>query len=202
MDLCLPLALVRAAVGLVVPVLHRLLQRDLGIDGVWGPFVRRIPGQNEGHALALVHGELADRPHVLAAVLDGGPEAEPGRTGHRDPSVVDAAHPGDRRAVVESNYELRAHLYLTAQSLDDAHDVWRTSARGHEVDQPHRAGVGLPVRLEDEGPGSVAAARLPEVGAWRDEPAAVLGCAEQGGEAGAGIEPRKTGPIDGAVASD
>ena len=84
MDLLLPVALVDALVGPLVPVVHRVLQRVLRVDrGRW-TLVRRVPGQDEGDALALTNGELADGAHVLAAVLDRSPETERVRSGNRD----------------------------------------------------------------------------------------------------------------------
>ena len=54
-----------------------------------------------------------------------------------DARVVDPAHPGHDRAVVEADHELRAHRHLAVEPLDDADDVGRVAARRHEVDRAH-----------------------------------------------------------------
>ena len=111
-------------------------------------------------------------------MLDRCSEGEAVGAGDGDPPVVDAPNPRDRRAVVEADDELRAHVHLAPQAFDDAHDVRRLAAGRHEVDQADRAGIGLPVRLEDERAWPVAATCLPRIAAGRDDPPAVIGRSE------------------------
>src|SRR5205807_6467285 len=107
-------------------------------------------------------------------------EAEAVGAGDGDAPVVDSPHPRDRRAVVEADHELRAHLDLSAQPLDYADDVGRYATRRHEVDQTHGAAIRLPLGLEHERARPVATAGLPGVAPRRDDPAAVLLGPEQG----------------------
>ena len=109
-----------------------------------------------------VHGELAERAQVLAAMLDGRAEAErrPGPATAMRPSA-DPPDPGDRAAVVEADDELGEHLDVAAQPFDDAHDVRRLSARWHEVDHAHGAGVRFPLGLQDERARAIAGACPP-----------------------------------------
>ena len=148
------------------------------------------------------HRELSDRAHVLAAVLDRCAEGQRVRAGDRDAGVRDPPHPGNRPAVVEANDELGDHVDVAAHALDDAHDVRRFPTRRHEVQHANRARVRLPFRFEHERAGAVAAAALPCVTARRDDPAAMVGVTEDGGEARAGVEARKARPVDRAVTAD
>ena len=76
------------------------------------------------------------------------------------------------------------------------------AARRHEVDDADDAVVGRPRRLEDERVVAVAPLRSPRRVVGREQPAAVLGRAEERGEAGAGVEAREAEPVDRAVAAD
>ena len=63
--------------------------------------------------------------------------------------------------------------------------------------------VGLELGLEDQRAVAVAARDVRRHRAGRrEQPAAVLGVAEQRGEAGAGVEPRQAQPVDRPVAAD
>ena len=62
--------------------------------------------------------------------------------------------------------------------------------------------IGLPFGFEHERVWAVAAAALPGINARSDDPAAMVGVTENGGEAGAGVEARKARPVDRAVTSD
>ena len=128
--------------------------------------------------------------------------AERVRAGDGDPRVVDAPHPGHDRAVVEPDHELGAHRHLAVEPLDDADDVGRLAARRHEVDRPHRARVRLEDRLEDQRVVAVAARRAADLVPGREQPAAVIGRAEQRREARARVEAREAAPVDRPVAAD
>ena len=100
--------------------------------------VRRVPGQDERHALALRDRELG-RPCVRSSPsrLDRRAEAQRVRAGDRPTSAaVDAADPRDDRAVVEADDELHPH-----RRRDRARpSTIRTRsgarlARRHEVDE-------------------------------------------------------------------
>ena len=149
-DLFAPPPFVGASISPVVPVVRRLLQRVFGVDAPRRMLVRRVPRQNEGDSFSLADRELADSAHVLAAVLDRSAEAESVWTSDGDAAVLDPPYPRHCQAVVEADDELGGHLDLAADALDDPDDVRRLPARGHEVDQPHRACFCLPLGLEDQ----------------------------------------------------
>ena len=111
-------------------------------------------------------------------------------------------HPRHDRAVVEPDHELGAHRDFPADALDQTHDVRIEAARGHAVGEAHDAGCGLELGFEHQRAVAVPPSRLLHRLARRDQPAAVLGRAEQGGKAGPRIETGQTEPVDGAVASD
>src|SRR4029453_4546920 len=71
----------------------------------------------------------------------------------------------------------------------------------HEVDQDDFAVVGGERGLEDQGAGLIATLDAHVAGGWGDLPAAVLLGAEQGGEAGIGIEGGPAQPVDRAPAT-
>ena len=110
--------------------------------------------------------------------------------------------PWNDAAVAEADRQLGAELDTALHALDDAHHVGRPAARRHEVEYPRdRAVLRLPRGLEDE--------RIVEVATGvrgrnrrSEEPAAVLGVAEEGGEAGSGVEAGEAEPVDGAAAVD
>src|SRR4029077_699968 len=112
-------------------------KRLLGIDRLGHVLVRWEPREDEGNALTLVDEDLRDRPHVLAACLDGGPEAEgvgPGE-GHAGVLLMrPLAHPGDDRPVVEADRYLGTEVDAPFDALDDAHEIRGLATRRHEVD--------------------------------------------------------------------
>ena len=177
-------------------------ERHFGVDARGLGIVRRVPREREGHALALLDRELGDRPHVLAAGVRRGAKAERIRPRDRLPRVVDASNPRDDVAVVEADHELRPHRHLPPHSLDDSNHVGRLAARRHEVDDGRRAGVGLEDSFEDEGAVAVGPPAGADVPGGGEQPAAVVGSAQQGGEAGAGVEAGEAEPIDRPAALD
>ena len=84
------------------------------------------------------------------------------------------------------------------EALDDPHDVGRAPARRHEVDRPHRC----PRRSRRPTRGSACRAgsggSSADRRAGRQEPAPVLGPAQERREAGARVEPREAAPVDRA----
>ena len=151
--------------------------------------MRGEPREDEGDALALVDRELGDRAHVLAARVRRRAEAERIRACEGDARVFlvrSLAHPGDDATIVEAHRQLGPEMDAALDALDDAHDVGCLTPRRHEVqDARYRAVLRLPGRLEDERVVEVAA-RVRRRRRRGDEPAAVVGLAEECGEAGAG----------------
>ena len=82
------------------------------------------------------------------------------------------------------------------------HDVGRVAARRHEIDQVDDAVGGFEPRLQDQRVVPIAARGAGDFARRRDQPAAMLVGAEQGGKAGVGIEGRPAQPVDRAVAAD
>src|ERR1043165_9491497 len=71
----------------------------------------------------------------------------------------------------------------------------------HEVDQRDFAALRRKDRLQNERSRTIAALDSRR-GFGRDQRSSVLGCAQQGCEAGAGIETRETKPVDRAIVAD
>src|SRR3546814_5018453 len=126
------------------------------------------------------------------------------RPSHRMRAEILALEPGRGAAITEPQHELAMHPHSPAVAANEAHDidVLLVAGERHEVDQSHRAFIGLEGRLEDCCARPVAAGdgRLPAC--RRDAPEAVLGRAEQSREAGVGIEPWQAEPVDRAIARD
>ena len=76
-------------------------------------------------------------------------------------------------------------------TFDDAHDVGLGATGWHEVDEAHRAFIGVPLGFEDQRVAPVAAARRPAAAGGRDLPASRFAVVEQRGETGRGVEPRQ-----------
>src|SRR5690606_40600536 len=74
--------------------------------------------------------------------------------------------------------------------------------RRHEVDHPDGAGGGVPLALQDERVGPVAAPVGHRPAGRAEPPVAVAVVAEQTGEAGGGVEPGQAEPVDGTVPAD
>ena len=83
-------------------------------------------------------------------------------------------HPRHDRAVVEADDELGAHLDAPLEPLDDPHEVGSAVAQRHEVDHAHAARRRLPLALEDQRVGPVAARRRRPALGGREQPAPVL----------------------------
>ena len=198
-----PAAALGAAAGPLVPELLRVAQLGLRADRLGHGIVGELVGEGELRGLALGDGELADGPHVLAAQGYLGPQHH--HVGTRDGAhglLVDPRHPGDDRAVVEADHQLRPHLDPTASADDETDQVRGVAAERHEVDERDGTFGGLEVGLEDQRVVAVAAADARGRLGRGDQPAAVLGPAEQGREAGARVEPGPAQPVDGAVAAN
>ena len=150
-----------------------------------------------------MHDELRDRRQILTARVDRRAQAERVGPADRDQRlVVEPAHPGDDRAVVEPDHELHAHVDAPLHALDDAHDVRFRLAWRHEVDYPDTACRRLPFRLEHECPLAIAALGAGAAVDRRDQPASVVARPEQRREARAGVETRKAEPVHRARAAD
>jgi hypothetical protein len=107
---------------------------------------------------------------------------------HGEPRAVLPSQPGDGRAVFEAQHELGRDLHLTAQALDDPSQDGVVTTGRHEVDETNGALLGLEGGLQDERLRQVAARHARRLGRRFDQPAPVLGPAEQGVEAGGRVE--------------
>ena len=187
----------------LVPERARVVVGVVGRDRARRVEVRREPGQHERNPLARLRRELGDGAHVLAADVDRRSEGDRVRAGDRDPGVVlEPAHPGDDRAVVEAEHELHPHRHAPLEPLDDPDDVGSVAARRHEVGHADAAVLGVEVELVHERVLAVAALDALDLAVGREQPAAVALVPEQGGEARARVEAREAEPVDRAVAPD
>ena len=147
-----------------------LAPEAVGVDeglfgvGVLGQIlVGRKPGQDERHAVAGGDVELGLGVEIPADEVDRRREEERIRARHRVEALVSPAHPGDDRAVVEPDAHTHLHRDRPLDALDDAHDVRRLPARGHEIDQAHDAVVAGELRLEDKRVAAVPPLRRRDV---------------------------------------
>ena len=115
------------------------------------------------------------------------------------PSVL--SDPRDDRPVVEPDDQLHPHRRPgRGGPRRSGRGPAPRSAERHEVDHRDRPVVGLERRSRAPASVPVAAADRPDLAGRGEEPAAVLGGPEQGGEAGARVEPREAEPVDRPVA--
>ena len=87
-------------------------------DSPAAPAVGVIPGEREGDALARRHGEVAERPEVLAPERDRRPQPEGVVPADRADPVRLPAHPRNPRPVVQPENQLDAHGDGAALPLD------------------------------------------------------------------------------------
>ena len=162
-------------------------------------------GQRKRHALTFAHGELGDGLHVLAAQLDRRAQHRGVRANDRlDAAVVlQAIDPRNRKTVIEAQHQFHLHAHRAAFADDDPHHLRPAVARRHEIDQRDRAFGRFEIGFKDQRFAAITARNF-----WRcirdrrNQPAAVVGRAEQGGEAGAGVEARPAEPVDRTVEGD
>src|SRR5262249_57130297 len=100
-DLVAPGAAVGAAVGPVAPEAGGGAELLVAVAGRGRVLPRLVPDQREGDALARADGGVGDGGELLAAGLEGRTQRERVGAGDGPRRAVDAAHPGDERAVVE-----------------------------------------------------------------------------------------------------
>jgi len=131
--------------------------------------------------------------------FDGRDESERIGAGDGFDAPVDRADPGDDGAVSQAEEQIHPHGDPATLPDDDAHDVGPLAGDGHQVDQRDRALGGFEVGLEDQRTGAVPPSDGAHFALRCDLPAAVVARAEQGGEAGIGIETGEAEPIEGAV---
>ena len=165
----------------------------------------RHPGGREGERVAGVDLEVVD-----VAVVDRDREAGstqhqlvgPGDRGDDLLAPDDAAlHPRLDLAVVEPHDPFVLHPHRAADPGEDADQVGTFVGGGHQVEEGDDPGVGRERRLErgrlsDVPPGDLVVAMRAQL------PVAVIGGAEDRGEAGGGVEARQAQPVDRAVLAD
>ena len=193
-----PVAVIGATPAPLLPPRAGVFHRRADVDRR-RRLVRGVPGQQERHAVPLAHGELGARGQIHAVGLDRGPERQRVWAADGAQRAVDLAHPRHDAAVVEADDQLHLHPHLAAHAFHHANEIGIAVARRHAVDQPHGAGRGGELGFEDEGKTAIAARGGDDTAGGRDQPAAVAGIAEEGGEAGRRIEARHAQPVDGTV---
>ncbi len=197
------IALIGAAAAPVEPEILGILQGLRGIDRIGEFQMRRTIGENEGHRLAFAHLEVGDRRHVLAAHFHRRPQHRHVRSADREQRpVFGTPDPGNVGAHAEADHKLHPHFHAAFDAAHQADDVGRLLARRHEVDDGHRAVFGLKLRLQDQRIVPVSARAAHYVFRRRNQPAAVLGRAEERRKTRVRIESRPAQPVDRAVKAD
>ncbi len=159
------------------------------------------PGQREAEAIALAHAELGDGRQVAALDQHGTVELQRVLTRDQREAVAGLGHPRHDRSVVEAHDQVHVHLDDPAAALDHTEDRGVLGSHGHEVDDgdgPRRRHV---LGLEHERVLAIATGGR-RLARRCDEPASVLGFAEQGGEGRARVDPRSAPPVDRATSLD
>ena len=168
------------------------------------------PRRREGQHLPGRDVELVDVPPVarvgepLSAQdehVGPGDGADDG-VGATLPVIGPAAHPGARRAVAEADDPLVDHPNGAVEPLDATQHVGAPVGDRHEVGHPHGPRGGAMHRLEDEGAVDVAARGDGVLVDRTEQPAAVVGRAEQCGEAGVRVEAWQAQPVDRPAPAD
>ena len=197
-----PRALVRTLGGPRLPPCGGVADGRRHVAFLGHGLMRRVPREVEADFLARGHREFGHRGEIDAAHVRRGAQQESVGAGDSLDAARDAPHPRHDRPVVEADDQVHPHRHTAAHADDHAHEIGCAAARGHAVDEPHHTPLDLVLGLEDERPGPVAATDLLHLGRRGQEPAAVIGRAEERGETGAGVEAREAEPVDGPVAAD
>ena len=204
-DLTAPGTVVLTRVRPPLPLLEGVGQPGLDVHGVGDVAVRRDPGQREVESVPGLHLE-----GLLVVAVDRWREARPGEDqlvrpsggdDRRTPFDLLPVHPGPDPAVVEADDPDVAQHDRAAHPLHPAYDVGSTIARRHQVDDADLAGVGGVRRLQHRAVTDVAA-RGGVLALGADEPVPVLVVAEQGREAGRGVELGQAEPVQRPVDAD
>jgi hypothetical protein len=163
-----------------------------------------VIGEHERHGRTLADAEFADRGEILTVQLDRRAQLQGIRPGNGADAEVLPPDPRHDRAVAEAHDQLHAHRHLAAHGAHQADhvDVVLVVGERHEVGHGDRARRGLERGLEDGGAGQIAPFRPFGRILRRDQPAPVLGRAEQRGKAGIRIKVRQTQPVNRAVTAD
>jgi LuxR family transcriptional regulator, maltose regulon positive regulatory protein len=189
----LPVSGMRTPLG---PEIRRRGQGPLGVQIRHLRLVTGRPRQDERNPVARTHGEVRERGPVLAAQRDGGGQPDQVRPGNGVDFAANLPNPRNLPAVVEPQPQYRSHRHLAVQAHRDPDDMRRIRPGRHEVDDPHRAFRGDPVRLEHQGvacvpPGGARTARR-----GGERPVSGLVIAQQCGERGGRVETRQAEPVD------
>jgi hypothetical protein len=84
-----------------------------------------------------------------------------------DQAVLVAAYPGHRVAVVESDHQSHPHRHPSGQPFHHPHHIGGLPARRHEIGHAHRAIVGVPLGVHDQGVVAVSSpGRRPRSNNW------------------------------------
>ena len=158
---------------------------------------------DEGTSGAGCDREFADRDEMSRRAFERASEARacPGRRWR--PSVVTrASDPRNNRAVVEAQDQFGAATWPRSPVDECARLSDVLTAQRHEVDEGRRARRASRIPFPGSGCCRDSDASLRASARGSDDPMAIVGRAEQGRKACAGIEARPTQPIDRTVATD
>ena len=194
---------ISALTGPLPPGLLRFLQGLLGIDGFGNGEMRLAVGEHEGNALTLADFELRHRAHVLATVIDCGPQDRRMRAGDRpQAAVANSRHPRDDTPVIKPQHKFHPHQNRSLPPDDDADEIRTIVTDRHEIDERDGPVRRLEFGLQDQRTFAIATPNRHDCPDRSDAPAPVFRAADEGREAGTRIEPRPAEPIHRAVAAD
>ena len=198
----LPAAIVDDVGSPVAPETLRVGHRLQTVDGQGPLAVGGRPGEHERDALPLGDCKAGDDLAVPLLVRGRGAQPERVRPRHGAHLATFYGDPGNDVPVVEASIQFARDFYPTLYALDHPHQVGRDAAGRHAVDHAYRTLRGLPLGLQDERVGTVAASGAAAARGGGDAPAAVRLFAQQRGEAGRRVEAGETQPIHRAVGAD
>ena len=167
-----------------------------GGPAAFGLFERKIRIDGFGHILvgdAIAQCEIRRLPGGDDKLTDMGPavraksyrRAQDQAIGTRDrlqTSIVEAAHPGHDRTIVETDNELGAELDAAADAAHKTHKMRARRSRRHEVDDDSDPISGLDRGVENQSMAAIVSRDLGTGVRRRDQPAAVILGAQEIGE--------------------
>ena len=189
-----------AAGGPIAPPVDRHLESSVHIERRGRITMRRIPGDDEIHHVALTDREVRRVPEVLGLHLRATPD-HGRRPGRREEggliTVRRLTHPGNGRPVIEADGDLLLERHASANATDPSDDVRSLVAERHEVPNLRLALRGLPSRLENERVRQVRPADVDNAAGRRERPPTRVVAVEEGSEEGRRVETRQTEPVNG-----
>jgi hypothetical protein len=137
----------------------------------------------EGHLFTRFNGKLTDPFLIFAAKMDPGLQDEAFRTGDRvGPAVFEAVGPRHGCAVIKAHHQFGRETDVPGAAGDDTHQVGAPNTRPHEIGKNGGSGLGVKFGFKYERSRPIAPSNAAGRVLWRNQPTAVFGRAQQGGE--------------------